>query len=283
MIPDRVAARPGGSDGGPMTSTTTLDDRRFLVTGAAQGLGETIAGRIIDLGGRVLIADVQDEAGQATADRLGDAATFHHLDVTSEEGWAAAVAAADDLLGGLDGLVNNAAILYMGPLEQMEVARARLLLDINLMGPMLGIRAVTPALRANGGGSIVNIASIGGLEGMNSTAAYSASKWGLRGLTRASALELGLDGVRVNAVCPGMGNPDMPTPFLEQFDLDRYLLSAPRIPFHDRGRPRNVDMHDVAEMVVWLLSDAARGCTGADFPVDAGWTAGTYAEGLPGF
>ena len=80
-----------------------------------------------------------------------------------------------------------------------------------------------------------------------------------------------------------MGNPDMPTPFLEQFDLDRYLLTAPRLPFFVGGQPRNVDAHDVAEMVVWLLSDAARGCTGADFAVDAGWTAGTFAEGLPGF
>jgi 3alpha(or 20beta)-hydroxysteroid dehydrogenase len=266
-----------------MTATTALDGRRVLVTGAAQGLGEAIAGRIVDLGGRVLIADVQDDAGAAAADRLGDAARFHHLDVTSEAGWTQAVSVADDEFGGLDGLVNNAAILYMGSLEQMDMDRARLLLDINLMGPMLGIRAVTPALRANGGGSIVNIASIGGLEGMNSTAAYNASKWGLRGLTRGAALELGLDGVRVNAVCPGMGNPDMSTPFLEQFDLDRYMLTAPRIAFHENGRPRNVDMYDVAEMVVWLLSDAARGCTGADFPVDAGWTAGTYAEGLPGF
>jgi 3alpha(or 20beta)-hydroxysteroid dehydrogenase len=266
-----------------MADTTTLDGKRFLVTGGAQGLGECIAGRIVDLGGRVLIGDVQDDAGAATADRLGPAATFHHLDVTSEDEWAATVAAADDVLGGLDGLVNNAAILHMGLLEEMEVARARLLMDINLMGPLIGTRAVTPALRANGGGSIVNIASIGGLEGMNSTVAYNCSKWGVRGLTRASALELGRDGVRVNAVCPGMGNPDMSTPFLDRFDLDRYLQTAPRIAYHERGRPRNVDMHDVNEMVVWLLSDAARGCTGADFAVDAGWTAGTYAEGLPGF
>lgn len=266
-----------------MAEATSLEGKRYLVTGAAQGLGECIAGRIIDLGGHVLIGDVQDDAGDATAARLGAAAVFQHLDVTSEEDWVAAVAAADDTLGGLDGLVNNAAILYMGSLEQMDVARARLLLDINLMGPLLGTRAVTGALRANGGGSVVNIASIGGLEGMNSTAAYNASKWGLRGLTRATALELGRDGVRVNAVCPGMGNPDMSTPFLDQFDRERYLATAPRIAYHERGRPRNMDMHDVAEMVVWLLSDAARGCTGADFPVDAGWTAGTFAEGLPGF
>jgi 3alpha(or 20beta)-hydroxysteroid dehydrogenase len=266
-----------------MTTTTSLDGRRVLVTGGAQGLGEVIAGRILDLGGRVLIADVQDEVGEATADRLGPAASFHHLDVTSEEGWADVVAAADDRLGGLDGLVNNAAILHMGPLEEMDVARARLLLDVNLMGPLLGIRAVTPVLRANGGGSVVNIASIGALEGMNSTAAYNASKWGVRGLTRAAALELGRDAVRVNAVCPGMGNPEMSTPFLHRFDLDRYVRSAPQVPYREGGVARNVDMHDVAEMVVWLLSDAARGCTGADFPVDAGWTAGTYAEGLPGF
>jgi 3alpha(or 20beta)-hydroxysteroid dehydrogenase len=269
--------------GDDMAEATSLENKRFLVTGAAQGLGETIAARIVDLGGRVIIDDVQDEAGAATADRLGPAASFQHLDVTSEEDWDAAVAVADDALGGLDGLVNNAAILHMGLLEEMAVAHARTLIDINLMGPLIGTRAVAPALRANGGGSIVNISSIGGLEGMNSTVAYNCSKWGVRGLTRAAALELGRDAIRVNAVCPGMGNPDMSTPFLDQFDLDRYLQTAPRIAFHERGRPRNVDVHDVAEMVVWLLSDAARGCTGADFAVDAGWTAGTYAEGLPGF
>jgi 3alpha(or 20beta)-hydroxysteroid dehydrogenase len=266
-----------------MSDPRSLEGRRVLVTGAAQGLGECIAARIVDLGGSVVIADVQDDRGAETAERLGGRARYQHLDVTSADDWTAAVDAATDALGGLDGLVNNAAILHMGPLEEMDPGRAELLLRINLLGPLLGTRAVTAALRTNGGGSVVNIASIGGLEGMNSTAAYNASKWGLRGLTRATALELGRDSIRVNAVCPGMGNPDMPTPFLERFDLDRYLATAPRLPFHVDGMPRNVDVHDVAEMVVWLLSDAARGCTGADFTVDAGWTAGTYSEGLPGF
>lgn len=253
------------------------------MTGGAQGLGETIAGRIVDLGGSVLLGDVKDEVGEAAAERLGAAATYVHLDVTSPDDWDAALAHATDELGGLDGLVNNAAILHMGRLEDMEPARAELLLRINLLGPLLGIRAIAPLLRANGGGSVVNISSIGGLEGMNSTTAYNASKWGLRGLTRGAALELGRDGIRVNTVCPGMGNPEMFTPFMASFDLDRYMASAPRLPFHEGGQERNVDVHDVAEMVVWLLSDAARGCTGADFTVDAGWTAGTYAEGLPGF
>ena len=266
-----------------MTDPTSLEGRRVLVTGGAQGLGEIIAARVIDLGGTVVIADVQDDVGELTAERLGAAASFEHLDVSSADDWAAVMDRVTDRLGGLDALVNNAAILHMGPLEEMDPERARLLLEINLLGPLLGTRAITPVLRDAGGGAIVNIASIGGLEGMNSTAAYNASKWGLRGLTRASALELGRDGVRVNAVCPGMGNPDMPTPFLDQFDLDRYLMTAPRLPFFVGGEPRNVDAHDVAEMVVWLLSDAARGCTGADFAVDAGWTAGTFAEGLPGF
>ncbi len=266
-----------------MSEPTALTDRRILVTGAAQGLGRTIAARIVDLGGVVVVADVADESGAHTAAELGDAATYEHLDVSSEHDWAAVCGRVTDSLGGLDGLVNNAALLDMGPLEQIEPDRARRLLEVNLLGPLLGIRAVAPLLRASGGGAVVNVSSIGGLEGMNSTATYNATKWGLRGLSRAAALELGLDGTRVNTVCPGMGNPDMPTPFLDRFDLDRYVQTAPRLPFHQHGQPRNVDVHDVAEMVVWLLSDAARGCTGADFAVDAGWTAGTYAEGLPGF
>jgi 3alpha(or 20beta)-hydroxysteroid dehydrogenase len=268
---------------GDTTDTRSLEGRRYLVTGAAQGLGEVIAGRILDLGGAVVVGDVQDDVGRTTADRLGGGALFHHLDVTDPADWDGAVGAATDAFGGLDGLVNNAGILYMGPLEEMEPEQARRVIDVNLVGPMLGIRAVTPALRANGGGSIVNVASIAALEGMNSTVAYASSKWGIRGLTRGSAIELGRDSIRVNTVCPGMGNPDMPTPFLARFDLERYLASMPVIPYAEGGRSRNVDVHDVAEMVVWLLSDAARGCTGADFTVDAGWTAGTYSAGLPGF
>lgn len=266
-----------------MSAPTSLEGRRILVTGAAQGLGRTIAERIVDLGGSVVVADVQDEAGAHTVAAIGDAATYEHLDVSSEGDWSAVCDRVTDALGGLDGLVNNAALLDMGPLEQVEPGRARRLLEVNLLGPLLGIRAVAPLLRASGGGSIVNVSSIGGLEGMNSTATYNATKWGLRGLSRAAALELGLDGTRVNTVCPGMGNPEMFAPFLERFDVERYLTTAPRVPFHQAGQQRNVDVHDVAEMVVWLLSDAARGCTGADFAVDAGWTAGTYAEGLPGF
>ncbi len=266
-----------------MAELTALTDRRILVTGGAQGLGRTIAERIVDLGGRVVVADVADEAGGHTVADLGDAATYEHLDVSSEDDWAAVCGRVTDSLGGLDGLVNNAALLDMGPLEQIDPDRARRLLEVNLLGPLLGIRAVAPLLRDAGGGSVVNISSIGGVEAMNSTATYNATKWGLRGLSKAAALELGRDGTRVNTVCPGMGNPDMPAPFLDRFDLDRYLMTAPRLPFHQGGGPRNVDVHDVAEMVVWLLSDAARGCTGADFVVDAGWTAGTFAEGLPGF
>jgi len=267
----------------PMNDLTSLDGKRILVTGAAQGLGEAIAGRIVDLGGSVLIGDVQDDAGGSVAEKLGDRASFHHLDVTSEDDWQAAVAAADDRMGGLDGLVNNAAILYLGALETMPVDRARKLLEVNLLGPMIGIKSVTPSLRIAGRGSIVNIASIGALEGMNSTVAYSSSKFGVRGLTRSASLELGRDGVRVNAVCPAMGNPDMHTPFLGQVDFDRYAASAPVPTLIVGGRPRNVDMYDVSEMVVWLLSDASAACSGADFVVDAGHLAGPFCEGLPGF
>ena len=267
----------------PTRSPTSLEGRRILVTGGARGLGEAISARIVDLGGQVLIADVLVDAGRATAERLGDGVEFVELDVSSADGWRDAVTVADDTFGGLDGLVNNAALLHIGLLEDMEPDRIARLLEVNLLGPTLGIRAVAPVLRAAGGGAIVNISSIGGLEGMNSTVVYSATKWGLRGLTRSAAIEYGRDRIRVNAVCPGMGNPEMFTPFLGGFDLERYVDKAPVVPYHEEGRPRNVDMYDVAEMVVWLLSDAARGCSGADYAVDAGWTAGTFAPGLPGF
>ena len=266
-----------------MADRRSLDGRRVLVTGAAQGVGAAIAERVIADGGKVVIADIQEDAGAARAAELGDSAAFVRLDVADADSWAAAIHEAKEAFGGLEGLVNNAAILHLGPLEELDPTHLSRLISIILVGPTLGIRAVAPVLRGHGGGSIVNISSVAGLEGRNATIAYTASKWGVRGLTKASAVEFGPDGIRVNAVCPSMGNPEMFAPFLQHFDVERFMNGTPGPKLHLGGRPTETDMSDVAEMVAWLLSDAARTCTGADFVVDAGWTAGTFAPGMPGF
>ena len=266
-----------------LAAVADLGGMRVLVTGGAQGVGERIAGDVVAGGGTVAIGDIQTERAAEVAERLGDAASAHALDVTDAASWEQYVAEAGGSMGGIDALVNNAAILHLGPLDAMDPSHIDALVRVNLVGPMLGIRAVAPLLAADGGGSIVNISSVAGLEGRNATVAYTASKWGVRGLTKAAAVEYGPGGVRINAVCPSMGNPDMFAPFLDQFDVERFMNGTPQPKLHIDGTPVETEMQDVSGMVCWLLSPSARRCTGADFVVDAGWTAGTFAPGMPGF
>jgi 3alpha(or 20beta)-hydroxysteroid dehydrogenase len=156
-------------------------------------------------------------------------------------------------------------------------------LRVNLLGPMLGTKAVTAALRSAGGGSIVNVTSIEALAGMNSVGAYTASKWGARGFTKSAAIELGRDGIRVNCVCPSSGNPEMHKPFAEAIDVKRYLQHLPPPVLLEGGKPAAVEIGDIASLVCFLLGDGSRRITGSEIAVDAGWTAGKHCPGLPGF
>ncbi len=256
-----------------------LTSKRVLITGAAQGLGAEIAKHCVEAGAQVLLADVQDVKAADTAAELGSSAEWIRLDVTRESEWQAAADYATDRFGGLDGLVNNAAVLHMGPIVEIGADDVTRLLAVNVAGPTFGIKHIAPLLRAGGGGSIVNIASIDGVLGMNSVALYSATKFAVRGLTRSAALELGQWNVRVNAVCPAMGNPEMSAPFFDRIDVARYLAKVP-----DPVLPAApVSSATVAPSVGFLLSDASRSITGTDLIVDAGWTAGHYLPGLPGF
>ena len=206
-----------------------------------------------------------------------------HLDVAREADWIDALPQITEHLGGLDGLVNNAAILHMGAIDEIPLDEAHRLLDVNLFGVFLGMRVCTPLLRAAGGGSIVNIGSIDGTHGMNSIAVYSASKWGVRGLSKSAAIELGRFAIRVNTINPSLGSPDMFAPFSPRFDWERYQRTAPPPKLYKDDVPYDVTTSDTAKMTLFLLSDDSRGCTGADFAVDAGFTAGLYCAGLPGF
>ena len=165
-----------------------LDGKVAIVTGAARGIGAETARAFVREGARVLLGDVLDEAGAKTAAELGAAACYRRLDVRHEADWAAAVAETRMRFGPVSVLVNNAAILEVASIEETTRARLAELLDVNLIGPFLGTQAVLPEMRAAGGGSIVNVASIDALEGEVGVAAYSASKWGLRGLSKCAAL-----------------------------------------------------------------------------------------------
>jgi 3alpha(or 20beta)-hydroxysteroid dehydrogenase len=217
----------------------------------------------------VLLCDVRDELGESVAADLGASAAFTHLDVTDEAQWAAAVALAQERFGKVDVLVNNAGILHQGTIEHGSLDDYHRTVAVNQTGTFLGIRAAAPALRAAGGGSIVNISSTAGLDGNAGLGAYGVTKWAVRGLTKTAALELAPDGIRVNSVHPGVISTDM-------------LLAAGMpdkgVEVGARGAPagRAGTAEDVARMVLFLASDESAYCTGGEFLVDGGIMAGPW-------
>lgn len=227
-----------------------------IVTGCARGQGEQIVRTLAREGCSVVIGDVLDDEGKAVAADLGKSAVYTRLDVTSQNDWADAVALATSAFGGLDVLVNNAGIYRKQLLENETVADLDNVLAVNLHGPFLGIQAVIPAMRARGGGSIVNVSSLAGTTSYPAHGAYSMSKWALRGLTRTAAIELAPSNIRVNAVLPGNIRTDM-SPTTEAGD-------APT------GLKRQADPQETAKVVVFLASDDASFVNGTDVIADGG-------------
>lgn len=247
-----------------------------LVTGGTGGQGASHARAFHAEGANVVIADIDVERGAALAAELGERARFVRLDVTDEGSWAAAVAETEAAFGSLTVLVNNAGV--QNPPALIEATDARTwarILDINLTGTFLGIRAAVPLLRRSGGGAIVNIASTSGVGGTAHYAPYVASKWAVRGLTRTAALELGRDGIRVNAIHPGV----IATPFITEpaAGSDRPISDfySPE-PF---AVPRLGEPVDVTRLVLFLASAEASFVTGSEYVVDGGLLLG---PALPG-
>lgn len=241
-----------------------LNSKVALITGAASGMGASHARAFVREGARVMIADINDDAGTALAAELGDAARYVHLNVTSAEDWESAVAATLDAFGALHVLVNNAGILDGGALGDYPVERWQRTLDINLTGPFLGMSAAVEALKASAPASVINISSTAGLEGIAGMHGYTASKFGLRGLTKSAALELAGSHVRVNSVHPGSIQTPMTAVMGEQkpIDFSETTLTRPAAP------------EEVTSVVLFLASDESSFSTGAEFVVDGGITAG---------
>jgi len=256
-----------------------LDGKVALVTGGARGTGEQVARLFVAEGACVMIGDLLESEGEALAKEIGERVAFVRLDVGAEADWARAVERTAQRFGRIDVLVNNAGVLSMMPLEETSLAEFERHVRVNQIGPFLGMRAVVPALKAAGGGSIVNVSSVDGLTAKPGIVAYAATKWALRGMTRVAALELGKHGIRVNAVCPEVGGPAMRAPYVPAgVEVEKTLAFAHGVIPYQRSREPIELVRDVARMILFLASDESLSCTGGDYPVDAGWTAGRLSS-----
>lgn len=232
-----------------------------LISGAAMGMGEAFARRFVSEGASVVIGDIVEDKGKALADELGDSAVFVALDVTSPEQWDAAVRAAEAAFGPVDVLVNNAGIMGWGGVVDMDEATFRRLLEVNTVGVFFGMKAVVPSMQRAGHGSIINMSSSAGMVGGAKTIGYTASKWAVRGMTKAAAVELGPLGIRVNSIHPHI----VVTPMAEASGAQD--LGTP--PVGRFGRPE-----DAAALALFLASDESGYITGEEHVLDGGALAG---------
>lgn len=245
----------------------SLEGKVAVVTGAARGMGARQVRTLAERGARVLAVDIDGVGLDELVADLGDVVGAQVADVASLEGWEATRRRALDLEGDLSVLVNNAGIVSHKRISQTDKAGWDRVLDVNLKGTWLGMKVLAPAMRAAGGGSIVNLSSAAGLD-QHPDPAYTASKWGVRGLTKTASQELGPWGIRVNSIHPGY--VDTPMNDFASPELRSSMLSL--IPLSRPGRPE-----DVAELTAFLASDAASFITGAEVAIDGGWTSGVQA------
>ncbi|MER5255055.1 glucose 1-dehydrogenase [Streptomyces sp. NPDC002855] len=254
-----------------------LDGRVVIVTGGARGQGEQEVRLFAAEGAKVVIGDVLDEQGETLAKELGgDVAKYVHLDVGLEDDWQAAVVAAKDAFGKVDGLVNNAGILRFNELVSTPLEEFQQVIQVNQIGCFLGIRTVAPEIEAAGGGTIVNTASYTAMTGMAYVGAYAATKHAILGLTRVAAMELAARNIRVNAVCPGavdtpMTNPAQLDPTADPDEAREAVaeLYKKLVPLGRIGKPE-----EVAALALFLTGDDSAYITGQPFVIDGGWLAG---------
>jgi len=242
-----------------MAGTGRLQGKIAIITGAAQGMGAEHARAFIAEGARVVLTDLQEPAGQALAAELGPNALFVRHDVSKAQDWDAVIAATRAAFGPANVLINNAAMYFIGPVDEADPERVRKLLDVNIYGSWLGISKLAPVMREAGGGSIINLSSLAGMRGIPWHGIYGTSKWAIRGLTKTAAYDLGPSGIRVNAILPGAieetgmaGGP-----------LDETQLAA--IPLRRTGRKS-----EVSQLAVFLASDESAYITGGDHVIDGG-------------
>ncbi|MGZ0190049.1 MAG: SDR family NAD(P)-dependent oxidoreductase, partial [Alphaproteobacteria bacterium] len=260
-----------------------LDGKVAVITGGASGIGEASARLFVNEGARVVIADMQQDRGEALAAELGDAAIFVSCEVRQEEQVKATVDAAVSAWGRLDCMFNNAGFGgALGPLEDIPAEEFDMTFDVLVKGVFLGMKHATPVMRKQGGGSIINTGSIAGVTAGRGPLVYSAAKAAVIQMSKTAAMPLGEDSIRVNCICPGaiatplsantVGRPDS----LIEDQLDRYVVQQPI--------PRAGQPHDIAEMAMFLASDRSSFVTGQSIVVDGGGASGVmWADQKPAY
>ncbi|MDH3248720.1 MAG: SDR family oxidoreductase [Acidimicrobiia bacterium] len=227
-----------------------------LVSGGARGMGASHVRGLVGEGAKVVFGDVLDDDGKALEAELGDAAHFVHLDVTKDDDWKMAVETTEKAYGPINLLVNNAGIVSFGPIDEYDPGDFRKVIDVNLVGVFLGMHYAVPSMRKAGQGAIINISSTAGMMGYASIAAYAASKWGVRGMTKSAAMELGKDNIRVMSIHPG----PIRTPMTD--GMGDEMTAAQPIPRY--GEPE-----EVTKLLMFMAADATYS-TGSEWIVDGG-------------
>ena len=240
-----------------------LENKVALITGAAQGMGAAHAKRFIEEGAQVVLTDISEDTGMKLAEELGKNALFIKHDVTKSEDWTNVVSKAEETFGPITILVNNAGISMNKQLLDLTEADYRKIVDINQVSVFLGMKAVVPSMLKEKTGSIVNISSINGLVG--GAVGYTDTKFAVRGMTKAAALSLAPEGIRVNSVHPGV----IETPMISQGDqMEAIKQFAKSIPMR-----RIAQAEEITNLVLFLASDESSYSTGAEFIADGGITA----------
>ena len=239
-----------------------MDGKVALISGGARGQGEAEARLFVAEGASVVIGDILDDQGAKVAADLGDRAVYRHLDVTQSDDWQQAVATVKDRFDRLDVLINNAGIVELGMMLDVSLEEYRHVVDTNQIGCWLGMKTSAPLMGETGGGSIINISSMNGIMPGPGAMSYIASKFAIRGMTKAAALELAPLGIRVNSIHPGAIDTDMAAAALGDPDGNPVgFLPIPRM-----GRP-----DEVAKMALFLATDDSSYSTGSEFIIDGGW------------
>ncbi len=227
-----------------------------FVSGGARGMGASHVRGLVGEGAKVVFGDILDDDGKKLEAELGDAAHFVHLDVTKDDDWKMAIDSTEKMYGPINLLVNNAGVVAYGAVDVMDPADFRRVIDINLVGPFLGMHYAVPSMRKAGKGAIINISSTAGMMGYATIAAYAASKWGVRGMTKSVAMELGKDNIRVMSIHPG----PIRTPMTEDVG-DEMTQTQPIKRF---GEPE-----EVTKLMMFMAADATYS-TGSEWIVDGG-------------